>query len=222
MDHADFAAFFNEKVKARGYSLKKLADVSGVPLVHLTNISAGRYGDLPPVPYLRGYVNTLGPILDFDAQAVWTEFRRVHLVQASGAEDELPRNRFAARSRRARTIAIAVTAVVIVLGYVIYQSGRIFGVPEIIVRFPQEDMQRVQSSAIVMAGELKNGSVLTVNGENVPLRDGAWEARVELRPGQNTVVLSAKKFLGGETQVTRIIFAEVPPAPTGTTATSTQ
>ncbi len=221
MDHADFAAFFNEKVKARGYSLKKLADVSGVPLVHLTNISTGRYGDLPPAPYLRGYVSTLGPILDFDAQVVWAEFRRVHLVKASGAEDELPRNRFAARSRRLRTIIVTAAALAVVLGYIIYQSGRIFGLPDIIVHFPEEDMQRVQSSAIVMTGEVKNASVLTINGENVALRDGAWEARIELRPGQNTIILSAKKFLGGETQVTRIVFSEVPSVPTGTPATST-
>ena len=216
MDHADFATFFNEKVKARGYSLKKLADVSGVPLVHLTNISIGRYGDLPPAPYLRGYLNTLGPILDFDAQAVWPEFRRIHLVKASGAEDELPRNRFAGRSRRMRSAIGAALALVIVLGYVGYQSGRIFGTPEITVRFPEDDMQRVEEPAITMSGELKNGSVLTVNGEDVPLRDGAWEVRIELRPGQNTVVLSAKKFLGKETQLTRRIFYETP---AGTTTT---
>ena len=216
MDHADFATFFNEKVKARGYSLKKLADVSGVPLVHLTNISIGRYGDLPPAPYLRGYLNTLGPILDFDAQTVWPEFRRIHLVKASGAEDELPRNRFAGRSRRMRGAIGGALGLIIILGYVGYQSGRIFGTPEITVRFPKEDMLRVQESAITMSGELKNGSVLTVNGETVPLHDGAWEVRIELRPGQNTVILSAKKFLGKETQLTRRIFYE---APTETTAT---
>jgi hypothetical protein len=216
MDHADFAAFFNEKVKARGYSLKKLADVSGVPLVHLTNISTGRYGDLPPAPYLRGYLTTLGPILDFDANVVWAEFRRIHLIKASGAEDELPQNRFAARSRRIRTAIFAALILAVVLGYVVYQSGRIFGVPEIIVRFPENDMQRVEGSVVLMHGEVRNGNVLTVNGEQVSLRDGVWEARIELRPGQNTVVLSAKKFLGSEARVTRTIFADIPAAPTGT------
>ncbi|MEY4731728.1 MAG: hypothetical protein RL681_674 [Candidatus Parcubacteria bacterium] len=210
MDHADFATFFNEKVKARGYSLKKLADVSGVPLVHLTNISTGRYGDLPPAPYLRGYLSTLGPILDFDAQAVWPEFRRIHLVKASGAEDELPHNRFAGRSRNMRNALAAAVVCVIVLGYVGYQSGRMFGTPKITVLFPQDDMQHVKESAVTISGELVNGSVLTVNGENVQLHDGAWETRIELRPGQNTVVLSAKKLLGGETQLTRRIFYDVP------------
>lgn len=212
MDHADFATFFNEKVKARGLSLKKLADVSGVPLVHLTNISMGRYDDLPPAPYLRGYLNTLGPLLDFDAHAVWPEFKRIHLVKASGAEDELPRNRFAARSRRIRGAVGATIAIVVVLGYIGYESGRIFGTPDIRVLFPHEDMQRVQESAITMSGELRNGSVLTINGEQVPLHDGTWEVRIELRPGQNTVVLSAKKFLGRETHLTRSIFYDAPPA----------
>lgn len=217
MDHADFATFFNEKVKARGYSLKKLADISGVPLVHLTNISTGRYGDLPPAPYLRGYLTTLGPVLDFDAQTVWPEFQRIHLVKASGAKDELPRNRFAGRSRHARGVVGGVLALIIVLGYVGYQSGRIFGTPEITVRFPQSDSQRVNEPAIVMSGELKNGDVLTANGETVVVRDGAWEVRIELRPGQNTVILSAKKFLGKETQLTRQIFYEAPVEPAAPT-----
>src|SRR3989344_8466198 len=95
---ADFAAFLNEKLKNKGLSVKKLADMTGVPLNHLTNLAAGEYRTLPPAPYLRGYLQALGAALDFDPQAAWDHFKQGSFVTTSGGRDELPTNRFAPRS----------------------------------------------------------------------------------------------------------------------------
>src|SRR3989344_2367577 len=105
----DFAAFFNEKVKARGLTLKKLADTTGIALQHLENLSGANYAALPPAPYLRGYMKILGRTLDFDPQ-VWLEyFAEIRALRSSGGSDALPRNRFALQPIKKHGLAAIVT-----------------------------------------------------------------------------------------------------------------
>ena len=66
MDYADFPSFFNERLKERGLTLKRLSELSGISVKHLEALAAGQFDNLPPAPYLRGYLLKLGQVLGFD------------------------------------------------------------------------------------------------------------------------------------------------------------
>jgi transcriptional regulator with XRE-family HTH domain len=212
MDPHDFTPFLNERLKEKGMSLKKLADVSGVPLNHLTNLANGDYDRLPPEPYLRGYFQIIGSVLEFDAAAAWERFKRGVSVTTSGATDELPRNRFAPRSFT--TFVWIVIAAGIAFAYLVTRFSSIVGRPTVTVIIPSEALTRTTEPFITIAGKVLNGDSLTVNGETVLLApDGAWEKRLSLQPGLNTVTVLSTKFLGGTSNAVRqVMYEELRPA----------
>jgi hypothetical protein len=140
MDNIDFAQFFNEKLKSKGLSLKKLADVSGIPMKHLQNLGEGRYQDLPPAPYLRGYIVSLGTILGFDGLAAWEHFKYLPAIESSGGLDALPKNRFAQRS--STMYAMSGFAALLLVGYLGFRFSNIFGRPILEIGYPQEALVR--------------------------------------------------------------------------------
>jgi cytoskeletal protein RodZ len=84
-----FEQFFSERIKARGLTLKKLADMTGIAPVHIESLLRGDFGNVPSAPYFRGYLMRLGKVLDFDGEAWWNRLKTG--AKNSGQEDSLPR-----------------------------------------------------------------------------------------------------------------------------------
>jgi cytoskeletal protein RodZ len=210
VDNLDFKTFLNDKLRARGMSLKKLADLTGVPQTQLEHMCRGRYELLPAAPYLRGYLRTLGKILDFDHE-VWMDWlAHIRVLKTSGGADELPRNRFAPRKAAQYwwVIALAVAAVL----YVGFRYTKIIGRPSLAVLTPSENMVKIDYSPLVVAGTAPGSDEVRVNAELATLgTEGAWEKEIALTPGLNTIEVTAKKILGGETKVTRQVIYEPRP-----------
>lgn len=212
---SDFQSFFNEKVQARGLTLKKLSEVSGIPLRHLEHLSEGYYEKLPGAPYLHGYLRSLGRVLDFDPEPWRTYFRELDLVKTSGARDRLPGNRFGLRAFPKYTALLLVG--VLLLAYVGLRFSQILGKPELLVEFPPTDMVKVEQSIIQVRGTAINADELNVNQEQViVMTDGTWSKELTLQPGVNTVEVSATKFLGRESRIVRQVIYEQPAPQTPT------
>jgi hypothetical protein len=209
---ADFQSFFNEKVRARGLTLKKLAEVSGIPLRHLEHLSEGYYEKLPGAPYLQGYLRALGRVLDFDAEPWQMYFRELDLVKTSGASDRLPGNRFAFRGFPKYSLFALIG--VLILIYFGLRFSQIFGKPVLSVEFPPSDQTRVEQQVISVRGKVENTDQLSVNAEPVLFgADGVWVKEISLQPGLNSIEVTARKFLGRETQVNREVIYELPSPP---------
>ncbi|HTY39999.1 MAG TPA: helix-turn-helix domain-containing protein [Candidatus Paceibacterota bacterium] len=213
MDELDFPSFFNEKIKGRGLSLRKLAELSGITERHLEALSRGDYANMPAAPYLRGYLTTLGRILDFDAGFWWDHFKTNNLMPSSGRTDQLPKNRFAPR-RAGPAIAIGCAALAVLL-YFLFRFPQIFGQPLLRIEAPAAATSRVAESSITVRGRIESGDEVAVNGESVPVAsDGTWQKEFFLQPGLNTIEVVGKKFLGRETRMVRQVIYEPPvPAP---------
>jgi hypothetical protein len=210
----DFKTFFAERLKARGYTLRKLSEISGIALDHLENLAEGRYDELPPAPYLRGYLERIGELLAFDPNPWWEQLKQGSAAQRPGPTDALPVNRFAPRPVTRYVWAAVVIAIVI--GYLVVRLPKILGRPDLAVTAPAAATVTVSEPAFTLQGHLGNGDRVFVNGEPVTVAsDGSWHYQLPLEPHLNTVTVSAKKFLGGETSITRQIIYEPP------TATST-
>ena len=204
----DFSQFLRERLKKHNFSLRRLSELSGISVEHLEHLLKDDRERLPAAPYLRGYLQRLGKILDFEPEEWWKHFRLQDEVFASGPKDELPGNRFSLNTGR-KNFWIIVTVIVMVL-YLGLRFAQIFGRPVLIVLEPRDPAVQVADFSYVIRGEVKNSDRVFVNNEVIPLTNGAFQKTVLLQPGLNTVEISSKKFLGSEVKVIRQIVYEVP------------
>ncbi len=194
-------------MREKGMSLKKLGDVSGIAPAHLEALLRGHPEELPPAPYLRGYLKRLGDILDFESEEWWVAFKQEAELARAGGTDHLPRNRFARQSAM-RYLWLG-GLVLLLLLYFGFRFTQVFGKPMLEVEFPPAEVTRTTEQAIVLRGEVKNGDELKINGEAVILmKDGSWQKEILLQSGLNSLEIKATKFLGGETSVLRQIIYE--------------
>jgi len=207
----NFQAFFNNRIKERGYTLEKLSRSTGIAIKHLENMSAGNLGALPATPYFHGYLMKLGQVLEFDAEAWWAKLKAEQLVRSSGATDTLPVNRFAHVPVNRGALAASVFGVLL-LAYFIFSFSSIFGLPTLTITSPAQSPVGVTTSEFTIAGRVENADTLTVNNTPVTIgENGLWSMTLTLSAGLNTIELRAKKFLGRErTEIVQISY-EVPP-----------
>lgn len=209
MDELDFPSFFNEKIKGRGLTVRKLAELSGITANHLEAMSQGDYARMPAAPYLRGYLTTLGRILDFDPNFWWDHFKTQQLVPSAGEKDELPKNRFAPRTA-GPLIGLGLVGLAILL-YFLFRFPQIFGQPALQIDAPASATSRITESSILLHGHTNGADELTINTERVSISDdGTWQKEFFLQPGLNTIEVVAKKLLGRETRMVRQVVYEPP------------
>ncbi|MEK9180028.1 MAG: helix-turn-helix domain-containing protein [Patescibacteria group bacterium] len=210
-----FEEFFSERVRERGFDLKKLSEASGIAVKHLEALASGNFQKLPAEPYFRGYLNRLGQLLGFDPEIWWKRFKEGGFVKSAGAADSMPKNRFMTKANM-KILWGAFAALAIII-YLAIQLPGILGKPSITINFPQENPATVFTQELTLMGTVENASELRIEGEVVPIgEDGAWSKTVLLAssPGPVPFKITAKKFLGSETSIIQQIIYQ--PAPTST------
>lgn len=211
--------FLRDRMKERGVSLKKLSDLTGIAMNHIENMLRGDFEHIPSTPYFRGYLIRIGEVLNFDGEAWWEKIKKEEGVKKSGPSDAMPKNRFAHESPlRVIVISAAILIILIVAGFAL---PHIQGKPVITIVAPQGNPYATTSDSIVIQGTVENADSLYVNTEEVVVgSNGAWQKNVFLtQDNPNTFDISAKKFLGGTTDITeQIIYS--PPAGATTTSSS--
>jgi hypothetical protein len=221
MDTEDttFELFLHERIKDRGISIKKLSDMTGIAVSHIENMLRGDFEHVPPTPYFRGYLIRLGEALNFDGEAWWSKIKQQEGVKSSGPADSLPRNRFV-RESPARIIAISAVAVVLLV-IIGLSLPRILGKPIVKITSPQDNPYVTAANSVMIQGTAQNADSLYVDGDEATIAsDGSWQKNVLLQGGVNTFNISAKKLLGGTTNVMEQIIYNAP-APSSSFATST-
>jgi transcriptional regulator with XRE-family HTH domain len=221
-----FEQFFADKIKERGLSLKKLAEMTGIAPSHIENFLRGDFDSMPSAPYLHGYLIHLGTVLDFDGEEWWVKLKKEGVIKNSGELDTLPRNRFIKQAPPKYLWWIG--AGVVVLIYLAFQAPRIFGTPTLTVISPDANPYVTSSSTFTLTGTVSGADSLYLVGANgsqeqiIIAADGSWQKNVLLGDGPNPFEITAKKFLGRSTTVTEQIFYQSPGGviPTST-ATST-
>jgi len=222
-----FEQFFAEKIKERGVSLKKLAEMTGIAPAHIESLLRGDYESMPSAPYFHGYLTHLGAALEFDGEEWWMKLKKEGVIKNSGELDTLPRNRFIKQSPPKYLWAIGAAALVLI--YLAFQAPHIFGKPTLVVDIPDTNPYVTTSSTITLSGTVNGADLLYLVGANgeqeqiIIAADGSWQKSVLLGAGPNPFEISAKKFLGGTTSATEQIFYQSVggATPTSTAASST-
>jgi len=128
-------------------------------------------------------------------------------AKSSGPEDKLPQNRFAIKSKQKITIiGIVGAAVLAILIFLAFQFSAFLGNPQLEVTNPREDNSISANQIIILTGLVNPQDKLTINNEEVLAKsDGSFEKEFALQSGPNAVEFKAKRFLGKEISVTKII-----------------
>ena len=211
--------FLRDRMKEKGVSLKKLSDITGIAVNHIENMLRGDFEHIPSTPYFRGYLIRIGEVLSFDGEAWWGKIKKEEEIKKSGPTDALPKNRFA-RESPVRVITISATILVLIVVFS-FTLPHIFGKPVVTITSPQNNSS-VTSNSILIQGTVKNADSLYVDGGEVTIAsDGSWQKNVILQSSTpNNFNISAKKFLGGTTDVYVKDIIYNPPPAASTTASS--
>lgn len=207
MEYSDLGSFLNERMRERGLATKRLSELTGISVKHLEALRDGRVAELPPPPYLRGYLLKLGQILEFDGNDWWNELKNVRPAKNFAPADELPKNRF--KKEPIKKYIILGGLALLLIFYFGFRFSKIFGQPGIAISYPSENPAVVNQNSISIIGRITNADTLKVNSETISAgQNGDWQKIISLQPGINTIEISAKKFLGRETKIIRQIIYE--------------
>ncbi len=199
----NFGEFFTEALRIKGYSLEKLANLSGVSERFLKILAEGNYKKLPSAPYMRGYLLKIAEVLEIDGISLWQEYEQAIEPRRSGENDTLPKNRFRTWQIHRGTI-FAGLGLIVVLGILFWQLPW-FKSPSLNVL--GEDGEVVATSTWTMRGFADKEQAVSINGELAQIRnDGSFEKELNLQSGFNTFTVLGTYPLGREERVIRQIF----------------
>lgn len=205
-DFESLASLLSDAIRAKGISIEKLSNATGVSEHHIELLLESDAKKLPASPYLHGYIVKLGDALGMDGETLWQTYTRTNInIRKSGAQDALPRNRFETTTISKKYIVFGIVGILIII-YVVLRMPFIVGRPELIVANISENMV-VENSLFTIEGRVSPSDRLTINGEIVyPEQDGSFAWPTQLEPGFNTFTLVVKRSLGKEVALTKQIF----------------
>ena len=212
-----------EEMRDKGLNAQKLSELTGISPRYLKALLENELSQLPPAPYVRGYLENIAKVLDIDSEPLWQEYQKESEIKRSGAGDTLPVNRYAPKSFN-KTVLIVTLAVLVVLAFLIPKISDFLGRPSIEITSPPTDRFYSASDTFSLKGRVGNPQdKLTINSSEVVVNtDGTFEQQVALtEPNcQNDYDFTVKRFLGLSTTVRRTI-CYTSNAPAGETSTST-
>lgn len=202
-NNRNFGELFADAVRIKGYSLEKLANLSGISERFLKILADGEYKKLPAAPYMRGYLLRIAEVLEVDGNSLWAEYEAATEPRRSGEKDTLPENRFRTWQIHRGTIfagAGAIAVLIILLWRLPWFQGPALSLAG-------EDGEVVATSTWTVRGLADKEQAVSINGELVQIReDGSFEKEVRLQPGFNTFTVLGTFPLGREEKIIRQVF----------------
>lgn len=222
-----FEEFLASRMRDKGITLKRLAEATGIAPIHLENMIHGNFDEMPSTPYFHGYVMRVAKVLDFDGEEWWKRLKSEEFIKNSGPTDALPINRFIKKNISKAAWAIGILIIVLII-YLSIMLPRILGKPVLAVTYPTNNPYTTNVSTLTFMGTVQDADALYLSNGNASsdeeitiAPDGSWQETVLLQDGQNGFQLSAKKLLGGETDITEEVIYNAPSVATSTASSTT-
>lgn len=223
MENFRFSEYLKEAINAKGTSVKKLVEETGVQERFINAMLLGQYEKLPPEPYVRGFILRLGDNLGFQAEDIWRAYKRETRPRSSGERDLLPNNRYELRFYRKKYF-LALFIIFLFALYALFNINTLLGTPKLTITYPESDNLIVRENSVQIEGKTDAGGKITINGVDVFVdEDGRFEKELSLTAGINIIEVKAKKLLGRETTLTkRIVYEQIHAATSTPTITTKQ
>ncbi len=196
-----------EEMQAKGFTPLRIRRETGIAERYITAFLEGDPKKLPAAPYARGYLMTIGRLLQVDGNELWDLYEKeTEHIKRSGPADLLPGNRFAMKKINKGWIVGGIVLVLVII-YSIANFNRFLGVPTIRIDYPTEETTVTTKSPMVITGQIDPRDAFSIGGEEISVdHDGRFTKSYPLEPGLNTIEFSVRKLLGRETKVTRQVI----------------
>lgn len=208
-EEKNLSELIENAMRVKGFTVEKLAQTTGVSDRFIQYIVDGNLKKLPSSPYVHGYVLRIADALNLNGEELWKEhFQKNQNIKHSGQADELPGNRFKARSIN-KNIVIGIAILIIVAVFVFWRVQSYVGEPSLSLSDFKDEMI-VEQKTFDLRGKIDPRDQLTLNEEIIyPDVNGNFQKILPLEPGFNTLTFKVKKFLGDEYIIKKQIFLKV-------------
>jgi transcriptional regulator with XRE-family HTH domain len=202
----DIGALLGEARRQRGVSLKAASERLGIRPEYLDALEQGNVARLPAGAYRDNYLREYAAFLGLDMIA--------DKDAKSGAAPAGDRAFFKpmakirqplvfSRLMKQLSLAALVLMCFLYLGYYLKSINR---PPELAITFPPEGLVTTERQ-ITVSGRVEPETEVSINGEAILVSTtGNFEQRVDLKTGDNGVVVIAKRKFGRENRLDRHIL----------------
>lgn len=207
-----FKEILKEELKEREMTLDQLAEITEISPRYLRALVESDTDNLPPAPYIRGYLQKIADALSVDFSMLWKYYENDQAIKKSGSTDTLPLNRFALKPIN-KTALVFVAVFVVALALFFPTLVDFFGRPSFEILTPLEEMSFSDVDHATISGKVKRPQdTVYINNTEVPVgEDGSFSKDVPLSEGANSFEVLVRRFLGRETTGTRNIFYRTQP-----------
>lgn len=191
---------------AKRLSIEEVSKAIKIKASFLSAIEDGLYNKLPSSTYAQGFVNNYAEYLGIPKKEARALFRRefdeekVYKVLPQGlAREEFPMFRV----RLAQTAFLGIFAIILLVGYLLFQNRYVFINPPLTVDSPKEKAVLL-SSNVTVAGKTDPNATVYVQKEAVFLSpDGSFSKKIDAFPGDVTIQIRAVNRFGKQTEIER-------------------
>lgn len=211
-DFTSFKDILKNEMRERGVTMQDLSESTEISQRYLRALIESDPLNLPPAPYIRGYLQKIADVLNVDFSMLWKYYENDREIRTSGSADTLPENRFALRPINKTVLFI--TGVIIVLLAIFFPFFTdFFGKPSLEVLVPREESSFSQTNTASISGRVgRTQDSVFINGTEILVQEnGVFLQDVPLSDGANSFEIVARRFLGQETRITRNIFYRTQP-----------
>lgn len=195
----------------RKLSLEEVAKETKIKLIFLDALEKGDYERLPSPAYAKGFVTNYATYLGLPRTEIVALFRREFdekkaykvLPDSLTKQETFPLKRF----RVQQSLFFIGAALLLFLGYLLFQYRAAFFAPSLTVSEPKQGA--TVTDEVMVKGKTDREATVLVNEKAVSLEtDGSFSKKLILFPGDTTITVQAKNRFGKETTIQRHVIVK--------------
>ncbi len=195
--------YLTEIRKQMNLTLEEVSKQTGIFEKFVYNIEQGRYNQLPPDVYVRGFLKKLAEVYSIPPSVLLDQYQKERGVAESVARDKITpvkgwKSWFEKVSITPKLITLLAVVVfgTVASGYVLFQIFAINKTPSLEVFEPKNDSV-IKGSKVSVSGRTEIGMTVTINNQNILVnRDGTFTTEVGMVPGQKDLIIESQNKLG--------------------------
>jgi cytoskeleton protein RodZ len=180
-------------------TLHEVSRDTKIPMKYLEMIEDGKYENLPPDVYVKGFLRAYAEFLGVDLKKIINLYEREKDIksnlQSGGKKNPQKKAKRPIRFVITPRYLVVVLIVLVIVGgfsYLYSQIGRFAAVPRLVVTSPADD-QSIMGNSVSISGLTDEDAKLTINGQPILVNDkGEFKEDILLQSGVNAITILAQ------------------------------
>lgn len=200
-----------ESREEKFYTLEQVEKATKIRKELLEALEADNFSKLPPPTFVRGFIKSYAKFLGLDSSNLLAIFRREFSDKKNPAQvleafsNPLEEKKFQLTPAKVITVVVALSVLSFFI-YLWFQYRQFSGAPALTIDAPA-DQTTTDNPSIVVAGKTDPDAKLTVNNQQIPVRDdGAFDEEVKLSSEVNKIEVVATSKFGQKSESRRTVY----------------